>query len=316
MRDQFIKQQIKIIFYILIIFIFLSKQVNAFENKIKYKINNQIVTSIDIELETQYLLALNPALNNFNKKEIEEISVKSILNEKIKEQEIDKFFKKKEIPKKYLEQLLKNIYNKIGIDSLENFKSYLDNKSISYQIVLDKIAIEALWNEIILAKFSSKIKIDEQELKKQINSNKNKLQKSFLMSEIFFELKKNEKLDKKFDEIEKVIIKNGFDNAALKYSISQTANIGGKLNWINENSLNKIIREKINSTKIGKYTDPIRVAGGFLILKVNETKTLEKNIDIEKELKKTISEKRNDQLNQFSKLYFNKIKNNMKIDEI
>ena len=204
MRDQFIKQQIKIIFYILIIFIFLSKQVNAFENKIKYKINNQIVTSIDIELETQYLLALNPALNNFNKKEIEEISVKSILNEKIKEQEIEKFFKKKEIPKKYLEQLLKNIYNKIGIDSLENFKSYLDNKSISYQIVLDKIAIEALWNEIILAKFSSKIKIDEQELKKQINSNKNKLQKSFLMSEIFFELKKNEKLEKNLMKLKKL----------------------------------------------------------------------------------------------------------------
>ena len=167
MRDQFIKQQIKIIFLILIIFIFLTKPINSFENKIKYKINNQIVTSIDIELETQYLLALNPALNKLNKKEIEEISVKSILNEKIKEQEIDKFFKKRNT-KKYLEQLLKNIYNKIGIDSLENFKSYLDNKSISYQIVLDKIAIEALWNEIILAKFSSKIKIDEQELRKKL----------------------------------------------------------------------------------------------------------------------------------------------------
>ena len=123
-------------------------------------------------------------------------------------------------------------------------------------------------------------------------------------------------MDEKFNEIEKVIIKNGFDNAALKYSISQTANIGGKLNWINENSLNKTIREKINFTKIGKYTTPIPVAGGFLILKINETKTLEKNIDIEKELKKNISEKRNSQLNQYSKLYFNKIKKNMKIDEI
>ena len=316
MRDQFIKQQIKIIYLILIIFIFLSKPINSFENKIKYKINDQIVTSIDIELESQYLLALNPAINKLSKKEIEEISVKSILNEKIKEQEIDKFFKKKEIPNKYLEQLLKNIYNKIGIDSIENFKSYLDNKSVSYEIVLDKITIEALWNEIIMAKFSSKIKIDEKELKKKINSNKNKLQKSFLMSEIFFELEKNENLYNKFNEIEKVIIKNGFDNAALKYSISQTANIGGKLNWINENSLNKIIREKINLTKIGKYTDPIPVAGGFLILKINETKTLETNIDIEAELKKTIAEKRNNQLNQYSKLYFNKIKNNMKIDEI
>ena len=36
----------------------------------------------------------------------------------------------------------------------------------------------------------------------------------------------------------------GFDFAALKYSISPTSNLGGKLDWINENSLNQNIKKQ------------------------------------------------------------------------
>ena len=49
-------------------------------------------------------------------------------------------------------------------------------------------------------------------------------------------------LEDKFQEISKVINNKGFDFAALKYSVSPTSNLGGKLDWINENSLNKNIR--------------------------------------------------------------------------
>ena len=316
MKDLFIKKQIKIIILSIILFFFLINSSITLENKIKYKVNNEIITTLDIEFEKQYLLALNPNLKKFSDEEIIRISEKSILNEKIKEQEINKFFNDAIIPDEYLEKLLKNIYIKIGIENLQEFKNYLRKENIIYQHVKNKITIEALWNEIILNKFSSQIKIDENELKKKIKKNKNTTQKSFLLSEIYFEINQNEKLKKKFVEIEKIINENGFENAALKYSISQTATIGGKLDWISENSLNKNIRNKINSTKIGNYTDPIRVATGFLILKINDVKIIKSNIDINKELKKLINLKRSEQLNQFSKMYFNKIKKNSVINEI
>lgn len=316
MKELFIKLQIKTVFFVILFFAYFCSSIQSFENKIRYKINNEIITSLDVEFEKRYLLALNPNLKKFEQNEIKRISENSIINEKIKEQEINKYFQEKKIPQKYLERLLRDIYFKLNISSLDEFKIYVDNKNINYQNIVRKITIEALWNEIILSKFSSKIKIDENVILQEITRNKNKKQKSFLMSEIFFELNKNEKLDEKFEEIKKIIENSGFENAALKFSISQTYNIGGRLDWINENSLNKNIRKKINLTNVGDYTDPIRVATGFLILKINEIKIEKSEIDIKNELKKIKMLKRNNQLNQFSKIYFNKIKKNTLINEV
>ncbi len=316
MRDLFTKEQIKILVYLFIIIVFFSNYVKSIENKILYRVNNQIITSLDVDNEMQYLLALNPNLKNLNKNDIVQISQNSILKEKIKKLEIDKLIEEQDLPIKYLEQLLKNIYSKIGISNINEFKNYLNSKNIPYQSVLDKITIEALWNEIIVSKYSSKIKINKNDLRKEVEKNKNKISKFYLMSEIFFEIKKNEDLNKKYNEIKNTINNDGFNNAALKYSISQTSNIGGKLNWINENSINEKIKTKLNLLKINEFTDPIRVAGGFLILQINDLKTTKTEINTEEELKKLIRSIRNDQLNQFSKIYFNKVKKNTNIDEI
>ena len=316
MKDQFIKEQIKLIISILIIIIFTNDEIKSFENEIVLRVNNEIITTIDVENEKRYLLALNPNLNNLSQNEIIEISKKSILKEKIKKIEIDRLIQEKKIPEKYLEELLKQIYFKIGISNIVEFKEYLNAKKISYEDVLKKITIEALWNEIIISKYSSKIKINENELKDEIDKYKNKLSKSFLLSEIFFETNKNESLDRKFNEIKKMINENGFNNAALKYSISQTSNLGGKLGWIDESSISNKIKRELLSLKINEYTDPIRVAGGFLILQINDIKNIKSKVDTDKELKKIIRSRTNDQLNQFSKMYFNKVKKDMSINEI
>jgi len=310
------KIKVKLLISTIIIILFYHNSLSSLENKIVYKINNQIITSLDIEDEINYLLTLNPNLNNLNKNEILQISKRSIINEKIKKIEIEKFYEKSEIPEKYLEQLLVNVYSPIGISNIEDFKKYIKTKNVSYQNITSKITTEALWNEIIVLKFSSKIKINEKDLRKKIQNAKNKTLKSYLMSEIFFEVDEVKNLEKKYQEISKTINAKGFANAALKYSISQTSNIGGKLNWISENSLNKKIKEKVNSIKNGEFTKPITVPGGFLILKINETKIIQADIDAEKELKKIIKSLKNNQLSQFSKMYFNKVKKDIKINEI
>ena len=167
----------------------------------------------------------------------------------------------------------------------------------------------------ILIKFSSKVKINEKELRDRIKNN-NKFIKSYLLSEISFEVSNLKELDNKFQEISKAINNKGFDFAALKYSTSPTSTLGGKLDWINENSLNKSIKTTINNLKINEFTKPINVPSGFLILQINDIKKTKIEIDIEKELKKLKNYEKNSQLNQYSKIYFNKVKKDLEISEL
>ena len=297
-----------------IFFIFITNS-NGFENKILVKIEDQIITSLDVNNEYKYLIALNPNIRNSKRNEILKLSKKSVLQEKVKKIEIEKNFKNPKIPQKFLEQILRNIYSRIGLTSLDDFKKYLISHNIAFENVKNKLEIEALWNELIFIKFSSKVKINQKELRNRIKNN-NALIKSYLFSEISFEVSNLKELDEKFQEISKVINDKGFNFAALEYSVSPTSNLGGKLDWINENSLNGNVRTAINNLKINDFTKPINVPGGFLILQINDIKTNRIEIDIEKELKKLKNYEKNNQLNQYSKIYFNKVKKDLEISEL
>ena len=303
-----------LIFFGLIFFILCANS-NGIENKILIKIENQIITSLDINNEYKYLVTLNPSIKNSKKEDIIKLSKRSVLQERIKKIEIEKNFNNPRIPQEFLEQILRNVYSKIGLTNLEDFKKYLISNKIDFENVKSKLKTEALWNELILIKFSSKVKINEKQLRRRIE-NKNTFLKSYLLSEISFEVTSLKQLDNKFQEISRVINEKGFDFAALKYSVSPTSNLGGKLDWINENSLNKNIRTAINDLKINDFTKPINVPGGFLILKINDIKNTKIEVDVEKEFKKLKNYEKNNQLNQYSKIYFNKIKKDLEISEL
>jgi len=304
-----------ILLYLGLIFFIFNTGSNSLENKIVVKIENQIITSTDINNELKYLVALNPSIKNTKNEEIIKLSKRSIIQEKIKKIEIEKNFDRPKIPQKFLEQILQKVYSSIGFSNLNDFKKYLINNDIDFENVKNKLEIEALWNELIKIKFLSKVKINEKELKRRIGNN-NKFLKSYLLSEIFFEVSSLNELDNKFQEISKTINNKGFEFAALRYSISQTSNVGGKLDWINQNSLNKNIRTVINNLEINDFTKPINVPGGFLILKINDIKNTKIEIDVDREFKKLENYEKNNQLNQYSKIYFNKVKKGLEISEL
>jgi len=305
----------KKLIYLLSFFLIFSTSSKCLENKIITKVENQIITSLDLNNEYKYLVALNPNIKNLKKEDIIKFAKKSILQEKIKKIEIERNFNNPKIPKEFLDKILRNVYSRIGLNSLDDFKKYLIYNNIDFENVKKKLEIEALWNELILIKFSSKIRINNEELRKRIKDN-NKFSKSYLLSEIYFEISNLNELDNKFKEISNAINDKGFDFAALKYSISTTSNFGGKLDWINENSLNKNIRTAIDNLEVNGYTKPINVQGGFLILKINDMKNIKIEIDTEKELAKLVNFEKNNQLNQYSKIYFNKVKKDLEISEL
>ena len=306
----------KIIIISSIFFFIFNTIALSIENKILFKIEDQIVSSLDVDKEYKYLIALNPGIKKSKKEEIIKLSKKSIIQEKIKRIEIEKNFKNPKIPEEFLLQILRNVYSRIGLENLDEFIKYLKSNDINFEDVKDKLETEALWNELILIKFRSKIRINEEELKKRLEKNTDKFLKSYLMSEIVFEISNLRDLNKKFLGISKTIENEGFDFAAIKYSTSQTSNIGGKLDWIKESSLNIKIKESIKDLEINDFTKPITVPGGFLILQINDIKKSKIEIDIEKEIKKLIEFEKNNQLNQYSKIYFNKVKKNIKINEL
>lgn len=307
---------LKLISVIFCILLFFISKAFSLENKILFKVNNDIITSIDIEEEYKYLIALNDNLKKLSQSEIIEIAKKSIIKEKIKIIEINKNFQNPKIPDEFLETILENFYRRLNIDNLDDFKKYLISKNVKYQDVKNKIEIESLWNELIIAKFSSKIQINENEIRNNLIKNQEKFSKSYLLSEIFFEISNSSQLNKKYQEIIEIIQKKGFENAAASISTSNTANQGGKIGWIDEDALNENLKKILSELNVNEITEPLTMPGGFMILKINEIKKKAKKQNIENELKRIINFKKNDQLNQFSKIYFNKVKINIKIHEI
>ena len=182
-------------------------------------------------------------------------------------------------------------------------------------MIEEKISIESLWNQLIYEKFSTKVKINKEELKKQINENNNLKSKSYLLSEIVFNIENNNDLETKVKMIKNNIKKIGFKNTALTLSTSDSSTFGGQLGWVNEESLNKKIKNSLTKLKIGETTEPIFSSNGFLMLKIDEIKFTKKNYNLEKELEKLTNFKVNEQLNQYSNNYFNKIKKDLEINE-
>lgn len=288
-------------------------QVFSLENKIIVKVDNEIITSVDINNEVKYLKALNPNLSKLDKNKIYQIAKSSLVREKIKLIEISKIAENK-ISEVYLENIIKNIYSSIGLNNKKEFIKYLNNFSIDIEEVENKLSNEALWNQLIYRNYYTKIKIDEKKIRDEIKSINNEIY-SYLLYEILFNSDDKSETEKLYNQIELSIEKNGFENTASIFSISESAKTGGKLGWIEEGSMSKKIVSEISQLKNDEYTKPILIPGGFLILSVKNKKKIQKNLDIEKEVKLKIKSMQNQQLNQFSNIYFNKIKKNVSINE-
>ena len=298
--------------FLLILFLCCTfSNVKAIESKIIHKIGGEIITNIDIKREFKYLIALNNTLKELSKEKILNISNESIVKEKIKKIEILKNFKEIKLNEDYYKVLLKNIYSRLNLKSINEFETYLKDYDLKLNDVRTKITINALWNELIVQKYRTQISINEAEIKKETLKNSKVKSKEYLLSEIIFEVTNKNEIQNKYNEVIKSINEIGFENSAATYSFSESAKVGGDIGWVNENSLNDNIKENMNSLQIGEITKPIILSNGILVLKLINTKNSETTIDIENELKKAINYERNRQFNQYSKIYYNKIKKNL-----
>ena len=303
----------KIIFLLTIFLTFFNKISNSSTVKIIAKIENQIITNIDIDNENRYLAALNQNISKLDSIEQFKIAKDSVFREKIKKNELLKFI---ELNKedKIFDETIKNIYQQLGLNSKEQFKKYLDTKKISYNEVYKKIEIETMWNQLIYSIYKDRIIINENDLKKKIENN-NKEQKLYKLSEIVFSFNSKEEIEKIFQNIKTSIAEIGFNETVLIYSISDSKNKNGSIDWLNENALSEKISKELINLKIGDITKPILIPSGALILKLEDIKIKKSSDDNEKELEKMINFEINSQLNNYSIAHFKKVKENLNINE-
>ena len=298
---------------IMLFSITITNNLKAIENKILFKINNEIVTTIDISNEINYLKSVNKEISQLENETVIEIAKNSIIKEKIKKIELLKNFDDLKVDSNYMDQLIKSTFTKMNLKNIEEFYEHLKYYNTGIEKIEEKLSLEVLWNQMIYARYKDKIKIDKEKIILEISQKKNKI---YLLSEIVFNANTKKDLDQKFNSILDTINKDGFESAALIHGISDSSKDNGKIGWVNEKSLSPKIYKELAKIKIGDYTDPILIPGGFLILKINDFKEEKIKMNLDEEINKVINTKSNDQLKQFSNIFFRKIKKDIIINEL
>ena len=297
----------KIYLLIIIIFQFL---LGASEIRIISKVNNEIITNIDVENQINFLKVQNPNVNKLSLQELKEVSKNSLVRQIIKKKETDKFFdfeKNLNIG----EKLIKQSYLEKGFNNKSEFISFLKRNKLEYEDYKEKIVIEKLWNTLIIEKSKNKIKIDENDIRKKVKN-------FFLKQEKIYEYKLSEILyDSKTltSEILNFIDTYSFETAASKYSISDTSANGGEIGWVKINNLSDKLKDVISSLSTGEISKPIQISNGNLLIKINKIREVKRKFDLDEEVKKQITFERNRQLNNYSLNFYKKLKQNSIINE-
>ena len=138
----YLTKKLKIVFLFLFISFLNVKDLSSLENKILFKVDNEIITTIDIHEEIKFLKTFSPETNSLSEEELYEISKNSIIRDKIKKIEIMNYVEEIKVEDKFLLNLIKNKYSRKGIDTLENFENYLKSNNLNTQIIREKISIE------------------------------------------------------------------------------------------------------------------------------------------------------------------------------
>ena len=303
-------------FFIFVILIY-PKYSYLNEISIIYTVDNVPVTSNEIKNEISYLKIVNKNLNNLEDEALVVYASKSILKEKIKELEVSKFFKFG-MNDNIVEQNVNSLIFSKGFNNMDDFKKKLAEGGLNIDYLKRKVEIELLWNNLIFEKYINKLSIDKKKIEKNLKlkiENENKQIEEYNLSEILFVPEssgsENEEINKIIESIKDI----GFENAAITYSLSNTAGSGGNIGWLKETQLSKNILEKIKDLDIGQVSEVINAPTGKLILYLKDKRKVKEMISFEEELKKVLASEKNKQLNQFSAIYFKKVELNTAINE-
>ena len=270
------KKKLLFIFFLLINTEQLSSQI---DNSIIITVGNYPITRLDLEKEMKIITVLSKIrINEENKKQVKDLAVQSLVKRSIKKSEIERL-KITQFNKKDVDFQISNISKNLGLEK-EDFKIFLQQNNIKYEDISERFEIDLKWNSAIFKLYKNKITLNTIEIEDKINSEveKVKLSKSVLLSEIQVNVS-SENLENTTKNVLSEIKEVGFDKAAIKLSISNSAKEGGNIGWINENKLSMTIYEGIKNLKKGEISKPIILEETMIIILKKDEKNNSFNLE-------------------------------------
>jgi len=306
----------KIIFSLIIILLIVRPSYANVENKIIINVGNQIISSYELKSKIRNTLFISEQeINQTNINDIKEQALRALINYKIKKQEVVKY----DIEMRNnidLDNHLNNVSKRLRISQEDLTKLFISNK-LDYDLYVDEIENEILWQKLIFNLYKNKISIDENEINRELNkliiNNENITE--YKLAEI--EVASKNSLENKdiIKQITDEINKNGFKNTAIKFSISSSSMDEGNLGWVNSNSLAKKISVLLDNMKIDDVSAPIIQGESITFLKVLDKKNLKiENDQLQNIKEKIINKKTMEMLSLFSNNHLSKLKNNILIE--
>ncbi len=273
-------KRVKILNYLFIIF-FLFQFSNVFSkisNSIVITVGNLPITYLDLVKEMRLIaIVSNNKIENSNKEQIKNIAAKSLIKRKIKEIEIEKY-SIKNYNKNDLKKLISQTSINLGTNE-DGLKKIMNLNNLDFKYLEHKYEVDLKWNSLIFELYKNKVVLNMGEVEEILNNTvKNTVsRKDFLLSEIEINLPNNE-MQLVIKKIMGNIEMEGFENTAKKYSISQTAESGGSLGWMNEKKLSRKILENIKDLKTNEVGKPIILENSIVFLKKMGEKVYEKDV--------------------------------------
>ncbi len=305
----------KTIVLVLIFFLLNNFSYSKINLEIIMKINNQILTSYDLEKESNYLLALNPKLKEISENDLLDLAKRSMIKETIRKSEVLKY-KDLNLENAQINNVLNKIVQNLNFSDQSQFENYLNDFDISIDDIKEKIEIENEWKNLIYARYSKSVKINKNDLISKIEKiSKEEFSLEYNLSEIVYGKTQNISLEEHSKKILESIKINGFENTANLFSITDSSKSGGKIGWVKKNNLSSEINHELENLKVDSYSSPIKIGNNYLILKINDIKKVAIEFDKQKELDRMILSETSKQLDKFSNIFYNKIKLNSTISE-
>ena len=144
--------KLKIIIY-LTIYLLNIGNLYSIENKILLKIDNELITSIDIYNYSKYLVKLDTDLKNLKDEEIYEIAKNLLVKQKIKKIKIFKDNISTNIERETMDSYINSIFASKGINNLDDYEKFIKSINLNYEMMKDYLENELIWNNIIFKKF-------------------------------------------------------------------------------------------------------------------------------------------------------------------
>ena len=298
----------KIFLYCFLLIFFVSKETIGLKNNIVVKIENKIITNFEIKNKILGTLILNnKEINQNNIDLLKKQSLDFLILLKLKKLELSKY----EIESNNSE--IQNYINNMSNINFSDLKKRFESNGLDFDLFFDEVKTQLKWQKLIYKIYSDKIKFDKSAIKKEVD-NLIKNQKEIVqyrISEIEILSENNkENNNLKISNIKNLILTQGFEETASKYSISNSADNNGDIGWINASSLTKDIYNSVSKLEIGQITEAIIKQDSILFLKLVDKKSIKpKQLDRSQLENNLVNKKTNELFNLYSKSHLSKLKN-------